>query len=387
MKLFFGALVALSFAMQSFAEDSTALFEKRRKELTSISFWCETARAPMASSLEGLNISATKSCTYGGPLDTKIVPRVLEPPLLNPALRLDVLRDFVLKAGGSVESQSATRLAFRFLGERYVANVIPFKQLKDTYMRLGFYPASWGSNFTSITADSATGIRRFAEAAQNQAPLTFSWVNPHYAEEEAIWPRMTGGPRQYLPVELVPRCQVPAKWNPTGRALLLVGDRHTPRDTQYFLNLIQTLPMAFVELEITNDNEPVLKEFLDAKTASEENSRLDKLIARLPNEIADDFRNIFRTLKRRQIQIILMDYRESYLNFPFTNTAFHGSVIALRNKLWADRLPASWNGYGVIMAGIDHFAEVPGHDLQNFLVERYPGISLGLVNPYDSCEN
>lgn len=385
MKLFFVVVVAICFANQSIAEDSTAIFEKRRKDLKGIDFWCETARAPMASSLEGLNFSPGKSCTYGGPLDTKIVPRILEPPLLNPTLRLDVLRDFILRAGGSIENESASRLAFSFLGERFVANVISYKQLKDTYMRLGFYPSGWGQDFVSISANSPAGVRRFAEAAQSQAPMVFSWANPHYAEEAAIWPRLTGGPRAYLPVELVPRCQVAAKWNPAGRALLLVGDTHVSRDTQYFLNLIQNLPMAFVQLEISNDFESILKEFLEARTPAEENLRLDKIVARLPNEITEDFRNIFRTLKRRQIQIILMDYREPYLNFPFTNTAFHGSVIALRNKLWADRLPATWNGYGVIMAGIDHFAEVPGHDLQNFLVERFPGITLGLVNPYENC--
>jgi len=385
MKLMIGAICALCFAVQSFAEDSTALFEQRRKELTRINFWCETGRAPILTSLEALNVVPSKSCTFSGPLDSKISPRLLEPPFLNPLLRLDSLRDFILKSGGSIESESVSRVQFRFGGERYAASLIQFKQLKDTYLRLGFYPSAWGTSFVSISGDSTIAIRKFAEAANLNASTVFSWMNPQFNEEAAIWPRMTSGPRQYMPVELVPRCQVHQVWNPSSKAILLVGDTHSPRDTQYLLNLIQTLPMAFAELEISNDYEPVLKEFLEAKTAQEENPRLDRIVGRLPNEIKDDFRNILRTLKRRQIPIILMDYRESYLNFPFTNTAFHGAVIAQRNKLWTDRLPSTWSGSGVILAGIDHFTEVPGLDLQNFLSERFPGVTLGLVNPYEEC--
>lgn len=387
MKLLIGAICTMSFAMAlpSFAEDSTAIFEKRRKEIVGTKFWCETGRGPMATSLETLNVTPTATCKYGGLLDTKPPGKILEPPFLNPLLKLDALRDFVLKNGGSVESESATRVSFRIFGDSLTANVIPYKQLKDTYMHLGLYPAAWGTDFVSITASSPALVRRFADTAQAQAPMIFSWTNPHYVEETAIWPRMTGGPRPYLPVELVPRCQVPSKWNPNGRALLLVGDTHTVRESKYFLNLLPSLQPAFVMLELSVDYEPIVREFLDARTIAEENLRLDRLLSRFPNDIVPDFREIFRALKRRQIQIILMDYSEPYFNFPFTNTAFHGAIIALRNKFWAERLPPSWNGYGVVLAGVDHFAEVPGHDMQNFILERFPGTTLGLVNPHENC--
>jgi hypothetical protein len=386
MKLILGAICAVCFTVQSFADDSSALYERRRKELANTDFWCETGRAPILNSLEALNVVPLRSCKFSGSLDTKISPRLLEPPFLNPLLRLNSLRDFVLKLGGSIESESANRVQMRLAGERYAATMISYKHLKDTYMRLGFYPAAWGTTFVSISGESSASIRKLVEAANTHAPSLFSWTNPQFQEETAVWPRMTSGPRPYMPVDLIPRCQVSNSWNPSSKAILLVGDTHTPRDTRYFLNLIQTLPMAFAELEISNDYEPVLKEFLEAKTAQEENPRLDKIVGRLPNEIKDDFREILRTLKRRQIQIILMDYHEAYLNFPFTSTASHGAVIAQRNKLWTDRLPSTWSGSGVILAGIDHFTEVPGSDLQNFLSERFPGVTLGLVNPYEECD-
>lgn len=369
-----------------FAEDSTALFEEQRRQLDKISFFCETGRAPARTSYETLNVTPSKDCSFSGPLDSKINRLNLEPPFLNPQLTLLQVRNSLVKMGAVIEREDSSSIQFRLNNERLSATRIEFKQLKDTLMRLGAYPANWGKQFTVVSSSNENAIRAFADLANTHAAGDFYWSNSHFNDEAAIWPRMLRE-RRYLPVELIPRCKAVESWPVARRSLMLVGDMHTSKEAQYFLSLVQSMPLAFAGIEISRDRDPELNSFLKATTAAEENAQLDIIVNRLPREVTEDFRNIFRTLKRRGIPIVLIDYSESYLNFPFTNTAFHGAILAARNKMWVDRLPAVWSGTGVVMAGLAHFTQIPGADMQNFILERFPGLPIGLINPLENCFN
>ncbi len=120
-----------------------------------------------------------------------------------------------------------------------------------------------------------------------------------------------------------------------------------------------------------------------AKTTADEDGPLERLTNRQTKDIKDNFKAIVRVAKSRGTPVILLDYNEAYFNFPFTNTSFHGRVIATRNALWAERLPAQWSGPAVLFAGLDHFAAIPNADFQNFALERFPGLEMKLVNPLE----
>jgi hypothetical protein len=92
-----------------------------------------------------------------------------------------------------------------------------------------------------------------------------------------------------------------------------------------------------------------------------------------------------RKLKAMRTKVVFINSYDAYFNFPYTNVSFHGLIVSARNYLWAQSLPADWQGQAALFGGLDHFTNFPGADFQNFATERFPGLPMTLVNPLETC--
>ena len=370
------------------AKDSRDLSETRLKREKETSFYCPIGRSPMLDSSDGWKIKAIPDCTFGGPLDTKINRLKLEAPILNPLLTLPALKNLLPKMNCSIENDSGNSVRFRMPnGESLVANQISPREMQDPLFHFNVIPFSWGQTFISIGATQAIDTQNFIDLAKRLPGNPLFWTNPHFEEEKIALPRLMG-PRPYLPVNLLSKCNDGTDWKSFGgqQSVLLVGDLHDPPQAAFFRTLLDLKSFAWVGLEIPYDFEPQLKAFLETDDIQEENRQLFLITYRYPKNLVGPTQDILKTLKFKKIQIILIDAADSYFNFPFTDLGAHGLMTAMRNQFWANRLPARWQGTGVILGGLDHFLVTPAADFQNFALERFPGIDLGLIDPNEKCQ-
>ncbi|MGZ3705287.1 MAG: hypothetical protein ACXWR1_13690 [Bdellovibrionota bacterium] len=365
----------LLLALAAHAADTTALYLERQKEIAQIPFFCPIGRAPIETSFDALAVRPSDACRFSGPLDTKRNPLLLEPPFLNPAFSLGALGDLLRSEGILLGADGS----FRVGSESLHARVLDATKLKDELFHLRAYPAQWGRSFLSIAADRETGIAAFAALAKPHAGAF--WPNPYFSQERSALPRLQGE-RHHSALTLLSKCR---DLGPLPH-LLFVGDMHRGEDSAYFRALAEKTDLAFAALEVNRDKQNQLDSFLAAGSPEAEQAALDQLTDRFPKEMIHPFQEIFLTLKAKRVPMILMDYVQEYFNFPYTNTAFHGLPIAMRNQLWTNSLPATWNGTGVVFAGRDHFLDIPSADLQDFAAARFPGVQMAFVNPLEKCE-
>ena len=370
------------------AKDSTELAEGRLRDISKISFFCETGREPILSSAAALTITPSRNCRFSGPLDTKRDRLHLQPPFLNPTLSLEELKNIVRGWGANIESETSTSFRFALPGSApLTAERLESRKLTDPLFHLHAYPETWGSEFTVITASREQDFEPFLSLAKSHLDAGIFWNNPQFTEELKVRPRLTGV-RKHLPIEMLSKCQFGQDWGGFGArpSLLFVGDFHRGEDAKFFYAVLQSKSYAWVALEFARDRQPQLDRFMATADAAEEESLLSVIISRIPKDTREPFKDLLRLLKSRKIKTFFMDYHQSYFNFPYTNVAFHGLVIGARNLLWVNTFPASWQGIGVVISGLDHYTNVPGSDVQNFAQERYPGVEMRLINPLEKCQ-
>jgi len=367
--------VAAWLASSAHAKDSTELANKRRALAESASFYCAIGRNPITTSDEALQIQPTPQCHFSGPLDTKLDPLSLQPPVLNPRLTITQLKDFLTANGVAVSNDN-----FQINGASYTIRQRSYKELKDPLFHLHGYPPEWGDTFVTIAANSKQDTATLATFLKSHNTNAIFWRNPHVHDEEATLPR-----RQhtlpYSPIELVSKCQPIA----TTPNLLLVGDLHEPAQTQYFLALIQSQKFAWVGLEVDHSQEPIYLHFTQATSPADENADLNFLVRQFPSNVQEKFKTIFRTLKTQGAKVVFINSADEYFNFPFTNVSVHGLIMGARNRVWVRNLPEKWEGTAVLFGGVDHFTNFPGSDFQDFALERYPKLTLNLIDPTETC--
>ncbi len=381
----FALLLIFSVSWMAYAKDSTELSLERQKIYSQTSFYCEVGRAPLRSSADAWALAPTRACTFNGPLDTKVNRLRLEPPFLNPRLTLSQLADFLTQNGLPVEQRNGTSFHFHLAtGEGITASLVDKKNMIDPLLHFSGYPIDWGNQFVSLSANDPKALEQFIGLTNHPLSPLF-WNNPHFAEEVQALPRLQGA-RAYRPLPLLSKCGS-GEWRNFGGAqsLLLVGDMHRAEDTLFFESLLQAKSFAWVALEISRDRDQALQQFLSATDPSEEEKLLKIITNRKSNENILPSQAVLKTLKSQKKPVILLDYQESYFNFPYTNTSFHGLIMGARNLMWAGRLPASWQGTGILLGGLDHFTATPHADFQDFAWERFPGLEMGLVNPLEVC--
>jgi|GEM_PF-6050984 len=372
------------FSIVARAEDSTHLAEQRREALHRASFYCSIGREPIANSLEALNVTPNSQCRFNGPLDTELDTKSLQPPLLNPQLTFDALRTFLQQRDLIIVTDEPTRLQFKIAsGEIFTASYVGYKSLKDPLMHLKAYPAEWGEQFLTITAHNPDDLNEVLALAHEHPQNPLFWTNPHYQDEVAVRGRLNA-PAPYMPIELVSKCGQP-DFSSNVPSLLLVGDLHAPPQSQYFFDLLKKQNFAWVGLEFDHAQYPIYDHFVKATDPAEEEKDLSSLLAQFPRNIQQNFKNIFRSLKASKTPVVFVNSADRYLNFPFTNVGFHGLMMATRNRIWVNSLPASWRGTAALLAGLDHFTNYPGSDFQNFAQERFPGLPMSLINPLETC--
>jgi hypothetical protein len=366
----------------AYALDSRALSEERIKLFHSAAFYCETGRSPLLNSAGAWAIQPTNDCRFSGPLDTKINRLRLESPVLNPTLSLADLKAILTSWNIPVDDRGGS-LAFRLAnGPTLTAANIDNKKMVDPLFHFSAYPSTWGKSFVSISASREDALQDFIAFAAGKNSALF-WQNPHYEDEVKALPKLLG-PRSHSPLEIYSHCH--KEWKKFGgtQSLLLVGDMHTPASNELFRSILAEKSFSWAGLEISQDHELMLQNFL-AAAPSDEEKYLASLTDVMPNDTVEGWKSIFRTLKAQHTKIVLIDYKAPYFNFPYTNASFHGMVMATRNLLWVNRLPASWSGTAVLFAGVDHFVATPSADFQNYAWERFPRLELGLVNPLEKC--
>lgn len=346
------------------ANDSRDLAEARLKERDKVSFYCVVGRQPIPFSSQALSVAPDAQCKFKGPLDTVRDKLSLQPPFLNPYLRIEDAQAFVREA--NIAGMSARR--------------VPFSGLKDPLMRFGSYPVEWGLEFTVIQASSQSALAAFIQMSAENKELY--WANPHFEIETRVVSRLTAK-NSHRPLPLTPRCTTP-NLNST-RGILFVAEMHRPEDANYLLNLVSQLQFAWLGLEISRDFNPPLQTFLGTSDWIVEERALDKILSRIQTNRLATMKSILRSAKAQRMPVVLMDYAQSYFNFPYTNTQFHGLAMATRNKMWVDSFPANWSGTGVVFAGLAHFTETPGSDVQDFLSEKYGAVDSTLINPLEIC--
>jgi hypothetical protein len=380
---FAALLMSLSTAR---ANDSREVSAERRKFYAETSFYCNIGRTPLKSSADAWTIHSPDSCAFSGPLDTKLNPLKLEPPILNPTLTIDELVAFISAFGLSFQRLQTDELRFQLpTGQWLTATTVPSRDMVDKLFHFGSYPTAWGNSFVSITAADSKSIRAFITLSNSHGSPIF-WENPHLLDEQNVISRLQG-PRNYMPLELLSRCSPGNAWRDFGgqRSLLLVGDMHSGAETLFLLSMIKEKPFAWVGLEMTRDRESLLNAFLAANEPSSEEEKLTALLSRSPKNVVDAAKSLMRELKALKTKIVLIDYEEKYFNFPYTSTAFHGLIVAARNLMWVNRLPKTWSGVGVILGGLDHFTVTPAADFQDFASERFPNLDMALINPLEKC--
>ena len=380
--------ILVIFSAKAFAKDSTELAEGRLRDISKISFFCKVGREPIRSSAAAFDIKPTSSCNFGGILDTKRDRLHLQPPFLNPTLSMEALKVFVKGQGAVVDSENSTSFRFTIVGAApLTVERLNYRKMTDTLFHLHAYPEAWGSEFTVMTASREQDFEPFLDLVKAHPDTGIFWNNPHFAEESKVRSRLDGI-RKYLPIEMVSKCQFGQDWGDFGarQSLLFVGDMHRGEDAKYFYSVLQTKPYAWVALEFTRDRQPQLDRFFAATDVAEEDALLTAILSRNTKDTREPFKDILRLLKSRKIKTFFMDYHQPYFNFPYTNVAFHGLVIGSRNALWVGTFPASWQGIGVVISGLDHYTNVPGSDVQNFAQERFPGVDMRLINPLEKCQ-
>ena len=366
-----------AFGQAALAKDSQELSKQRRQIYAGIDFYCQIGRQPIATSDQAWAIQPSAACSFNGPLDTKINRLSLQPPVLKPWLTMAEL-GAVLQARGARFDDGAIELPS---GTRLMVRLSDYRDLADNLMKLAAYPVGWSSPFITINADRAADITEFVAFT---AGSDLFWTNPYVREETSALPRLQGD-RPYLPVNLVSKCNDEWKTFGGAQSLLLVGDLHSAKETDYFTQLVQQRSFAFVALEMASNWQSFIDDYFATKDPVAEASDLAFLVSRHSKDVQASAKAMFVVLKRLHVPVVLMDYQEDYFNFPYTSTGFHGLIMATRNSLWVNHLPASWVGTGALLGGVDHFAVTPNADFQNFALERFPALELGLVNPYEAC--
>ncbi|MGZ3721905.1 MAG: hypothetical protein ACXVA9_03170 [Bdellovibrionales bacterium] len=377
----------LFFASSAFAVDSTQLALDRRSALEKISFYCPIGRSPILSSVEALTIVPNAQCKFSGPLDTRIDPLSLQPPFLNPLLKIQDLKNFVVANGGTVSSDTGDSFRFQIGGGPVLtAARTHYKKLKDSLLNLRAYPPEWGDYFTTVSAARHDDLNSLVGLARANPQAGIFWTNPHYQEELAVLPRLQT-PKPYLPIELVSKCgPLGSAPSPSAsRSLMIVGDLHNPPQSAFFLSLLQVRKFSWVGLELGQEQQVLWQQFYDTADAGVENQLLQFFVERFPANIQDNFKNIMRALKSTRVKTVFINSYDNYFSFPYTNVSMHGLIVAARNYFWVQTLPTNWSGEAVILGGLDHFTNFPGSDFQNFASERFPGLPMTLVNPLEVC--
>jgi hypothetical protein len=365
-------LVATLLSISAHAKDSTELSQKRRDVLEKTSFYCAIGRNPIEHSEEALKIVPSAQCRFSGPLDTKLDPLVLQTPILNPHLTIQALKEFLTTNGVQVASNNRFQLG----NASFTAQERNYKNLTDRLMRLHGFPPEWGDTFVTISANSTQDVDTFVAFVKAHNGDSLFWTNPHFQDELAVLPRRQHA-LPYSPIELVSKCQ-PITASPN---ILLVGDLHDPPQSQYFLTLLQTQKFAWVGLEVDHSQESIYQHFVQTNDESD----LSFFVRQFPRNIQDNFKAIFRLLKSQNAKVVFINSADEYFNFPFTNVGTHGLIMAARNRIWASTLPQTWTGTGVILGGLDHFTSYPGSDFQDFAKDRFPNLTLNLIDPTEDC--
>lgn len=358
------------------ATDTTPLFEQRRKELQNTPFFCAIGRDPVRDSFEAWNVQPSAQCRFNGPIDTKRDPRRLEPPFLNPNFHLVDLQKALAGEGVALELGGKFQLG----GDTFAATETDEANLLDPYFHFHIHLPSWGTRFLTIQAGRAAGITALL-ALLRKHPESF-WRNLYEPEEEIVKPLLERPNQEHGAIPLRSKCEPLAAPLPQ---LLVVGDLHRAADAAWTDQLVQSHDFAFAALELNADKQSSVDAFLAAGTAADEDRALDGITDNYPKDVIAPYRAMLRTLKAHRVPIVLIDCLEEYFFFPFTDTGFHGLPIAMRNRLWASRLPESWAGTALLFAGRDHFLDIPGADFQDFARARFPGLTMEFVNPAESC--
>jgi hypothetical protein len=378
----------LSSIRDASAADSTDLSVARRKQLAGTSFYCPIGRAPMLDSSDSWQIRAIPGCGFNGPLDTKINRLKLEPPILNPLLTLATLKTAVQSLGAQVDSESATSLRFRLpAGQSFTAALSSAKDMQDPLFHFNVIPLPWGQVFVTIAATNASDIPALIALAKTQPANALFWKNPQFNDEAPATAHLARA-NTYHPLPLLSKCGDGHEWTTFGdgaQALLIAGDLHNPPQTEFFKSMLATRPFAWVGLEIPNDMTPDLDAFLNASDSAGEERPLIVLTYRYPKNLIEPTKSVLRALKALRVQIVLLDSNDAYFNFPFTNVSFHGMVMSTRNSVWARQLPSNWIGTALMLGGLDHFIDTPSSDFQDYASDRFPGIKIGLISPYETC--
>ena len=379
-------LLTFALTLPTFAADSSALSAERIRFFQSASFYCPLGRAPIRHSDDAWQIRPSAECTFNGPLDTKINRRRLEPPVLNPQLTLATLKAALVGAGIAVNDNGQS-ISFS-LGARgvvYSANLVESKKLTDPLFSYGAMPSEWGKNFVTIAAPTEAAINDLVAGAR-QRSIPLFWENPHFFNELGTYAFMTERPNaRHSPLPLVSNCS--KEWINFGgqRSLLYVGNMHTPPSLDLLRSILAERDFPFAALEFHRNHEGSLRDFLAATNAADEEKSLAHILESMPNDTVASWKLILRTLKAKGTPLILMDYQRPYFNFPYTNTSFHGLIMATRNALWSNQLPREWSGTGLVFAGLDHVLVTPGADFQNMVWNRLGMLEIGLVNPLEKC--
>jgi len=367
-------------AASVWAKDSSDLAKSRRDNIEKLSFYCAIGRTPILNSAEALTVQPSSQCKFSGPLDTKLDSLSLQPPILNPLLSVSELKMFLQANGVSADGNDPVQ--FSISGTSFTAATTAYKNLRDPLFHLKAYPPEWGETFVTISTSRQGDLNLFTNFARAHSERNLFWKNPHFLEEQNVLSRRQH-PLPYLPIEMASKCDLP-KATPHP-SLLLVGDLHDPPQSQYFLSLLQTYDYAWVGLEIDHAQEPIYQHFVNSQNPQDEEKDLNFFVRQFPRNIQDNFKNILRLLKTKKATVVFVNSADSYFNFPFTNVSFHGLIVAARNRIWVNNLPDSWTGQAVLFGGLDHFTNFPGSDFQNFAIEKYPGLQMSLVSPFDTC--
>jgi hypothetical protein len=365
-------ILSLLLPLLAFSGDTTPLYLERKKQLDGTPFFCPIGRPPLDNTIQALSFVPGPDCRYNGPLDSVRDPVRLEPPFLNPALRVQDISAMLSAAGVALGGDGR----FTVAGEGFTIRAVNYKYLKDVLFHFGAFNSGWGPVFPSIVADRASGVFAFAKTF----PTAF-WANPHVEQERAVLPWLQRTGRTHTALPLIPKC---GDYGPLPH-LLIVGDMHRGEDSIYFEAVVRKYNFSFVALELVQDKQSAMDTFLAAQDATSEEAPLASLTDGYPKDVIGPYHSLLRALKAKHTQIVVMDRVQAYFNFPYTDLGFNGLPLAARNLVWASRLPAAWDKPAALFAGRDHFLDLPSADFQDFARARFPGLEMSLVNPMEVC--